>query len=307
MPSFSARAVRALVRFTTRRRVARALRSPDFPRRYRAILAQMKLSFGRLPRGARRLAANEPDAGVRGEWIVPVADAAATRVVYYLHGGGFAAGSPAHYRSLTGALALTCDARVFVPDYRLAPEAPFPAAIDDVLAGYDWLLGQGVDPKKVVAAGDSAGGGLTLSFLLAARDSHRPLPAGGVLLSPWTDLASTGESVRTNAGSDDVIVRDDANTLAHLYARDLPLDDPRVSGLYADPAGLPPLLIQASAIEMLRDDAVRVAEKARAAGVDATVHLFDGVQHVWQLFTWLPESRKAIAEIASFVARVTAA
>jgi monoterpene epsilon-lactone hydrolase len=300
-----ARAVRALVRFTTRRRVARALRSPDFPRRYRAILDQMKLSFGRLPRGVRSIAVDEPDAAVRGEWIVPVAGAASSRVVYYLHGGGFAAGSPAHYRSLTGALARACHARVFVPDYRLAPEAPFPAAIDDALAGYDWLLGQRIAAKDVVAAGDSAGGGLTLSFLLAARDSRRSMPAAGVLLSPWTDLASTGESVRTNARIDDVIVRDDANTLAHLYARDLPLDDPRISGLYADLAGLPPLLIQASEIEMLRDDAVRVAEKARAAGVDATLQLFDGVQHVWQLFTWLPESREAIAGIASFVMRVT--
>jgi acetyl esterase/lipase len=212
------------------------------------------------------------------------------------------------YRSLTSTFARRCDARVFALDYRLAPEHPFPAALDDAVAAYRWLLAQDIAPSAIVIAGDSAGGGLTLSTLLAIRDRGLPRPAGAVMIAPWVDLMSTGESIRTNARTDDVVVPDNGeNKLAHAYMGDGALDDPRASGLYADLAGLPPLLIQASATEVLRDDSVRLDAKARAAGVDSKLRLWDGLPHVWHLFAHLPETREAFDDIAPFVGRVTAA
>jgi acetyl esterase/lipase len=253
------------------------------------------------------LPVEERVAGVHGEWILPHAEPFAPRVVLYLHGGGYVGGTIQMYRPVTSAFALRCNARVFAVDYRLAPEHPFPAAIDDAVAAYSWLLAQGVDASNIVVAGDSAGGGLTLSTLLAFRERGLPRPAGAVMIAPWVDLLATGDSVRANARSDDVVVPDGGeNKLARAYMGDAPLDTPLASGLYADLTGLPPFLIQASAIEVLLDDAVRLDAKARAAGVDSTLRLWDGVPHVWHLFTILPETREAFDDIAVFVARVTA-
>jgi monoterpene epsilon-lactone hydrolase len=306
MASLQAEAIRLLLRLTTKLPTSRALDKPDLTTRYRETIARGELLFGRVPRDLTRHVVEDRPANVWGEWIVPVATPDAPVVIYYLHGGGYVAGSPALYRSVTGAFARRCGARVFALDYRLAPEHRFPAALEDALAGYRWLLA-GSAPEHVVIAGDSAGGGLTLSTLLALREAGLPLPAGAVMFGPWVDLAGTGDSVRTNAHSDDVVVSDGGeNRLARAYLGDLPLDDPRASGLYADLHGLPPMLIQASTIEMLRDDAVRLGAKARAAGVDARVRLWDGVPHVWHLFAGMPESREAFADVAEFVARVTA-
>jgi acetyl esterase/lipase len=288
---------------STKYPIAMAMRRGNVVPVYRATLARMALTFGRFPRGtAGRVVAVPP---LRGEWVEP-AGGGAERTLLYLHGGGYIGGAPNQYRALTGALALTCNARVFVPDYRLAPEHPFPAAIDDAVAAYEALLAQGADASRTFVGGDSAGGGLTLSLLLALRDRGTALPAGAILLSPWVDLAATGASIIENAKRDDVVVFDDGKHIfARMYAGEAPLNDPRASGLYADLSGLPPLLIQASSIEMLRDDAVRLAEKTRAAGGDARLRLWDGVQHVWQLFTNLPESREAFKDIADFVRQPT--
>lgn len=300
--SVGARAARILARLTIRTPTALALKTPAFVPAYRAIVAQMSLAFGRTPHGTRLTPVREP--GIRGEWIVP-RSGTLERTIFYLHGGGYVGGSPAQYRSLTGALALACNARVLVLDYRLAPEHPFPAALEDALAAYGWLLEQGHDPSRIVVAGDSAGGGLSLSFLLAARDRGVPLPAGAVLLCPWVDLAGRGESLRSNARSDDAVVSDPSATIARLYAGRYALDDPGPAGLYANLEGLPPMLVHASSIEVLRDDAVRLVDKARAAGVDATLRLWNGVPHVWHLFRAIPESREALADIALFVERST--
>jgi acetyl esterase/lipase len=308
MASFQAGVVRVLLRNTVKNPMLRALRRPNLTRSYRKIVGSGELLFGRLPRGITRVPVEERAAGVHGEWILTNAQPFAPRVVLYLHGGGYVGGSPAMYRTVTTAFARRCDARVLALEYRLAPEHPFPAALDDALAAYRWLLAQGNDASNVVVAGDSAGGGLTLSTLLAIREAGLPRPAGAVMIGPWVDLLATGESVRTNAHSDDVVVPDNGeNKLAHAYMGGAPLDDPRASGLYAELAGLPPLLIQASSIEVLRDDAVRLDAKARAAGVDSTLRLWDGVPHVWHLFAGLPESREAFGDIAAFVTRVTPA
>jgi epsilon-lactone hydrolase len=294
MASLGAHALRlvhnAAAKLPIRRRV---LGGPNLVRDYRKIFGRGVLLFGRLPRGLTRVSVQDRPADVRGEWVIPTVDSQVRTVIYYLHGGAYVAGSPAMYRTLTGAFCRRCDARVFALDYRLAPEHRFPAALNDAVAGYRWLLAAGTRAQEIVIAGDSAGGGLALSTLLALRDAGLPLPAGAVLIGPWVDLAAPDASSRGE------------RRLAHAYVGDRPLDDPLASGLYADLQGLPPLMIHASTIEMLRDDSVRLDAKARAAGVDSTLGLWDGVPHVWHIFAGLRETREAFAEIASFVARVT--
>ncbi len=296
--------MRVLCRIGTKVPIARALPGPNFVSVYRATLDRSKLLFGRVLPGIA-CAPLDGSAGVRGEWIVP--PGSPQRVVLYLHGGGYIGGSPQMYRGIASTFARSCSARVLVLDYRLAPEHPFPAAVEDAVAAYRLILDGGTPPGRVVVAGDSAGGGLTLSTLLALREAKLPLPAGAVLICPWVDLSASGESARTNARSDDIVVRDEReHKFARTYLNGLPLDHPPASGLFADLHGLPPLSIQASEIEILRDDATRLHAKARASGVDSTLRLWDGVPHVWHIFLRLPESREAFADIAAFVGRVTA-
>jgi epsilon-lactone hydrolase len=296
MASLGARALRLALRVTRKIPGARTIASPHFVRRYRRFIGRTTLLFGRLPRGLTRAAVEDRASGVRGEWVLLNAEPNSATVVYYLHGGGFVAGSPATYRSITGAFCRRCAVRVFALDYRLAPEHRFPAAVEDAVAGYRWLLATGISPRQIVVAGDSAGGGLALSMLLTLRDNGEPLPAGAVLIAPWVDLAAT--LVTSNRGE---------RRIARAYVGDGRFDDPLASGIYADLHGLPPMTIQASTIETLRDDAVRLDAKARAAGTDSTLRLWEGVPHVWHIFAGLPESREAFAEIAAFIARVTQA
>lgn len=282
--------MRLVIRATRKIPGARTIASPHFVRRYRRFIARTVLLFGRLPRGVTRVSVADAAAGVRGEWVLLNADPNAAKVIYYLHGGGFVAGSPATYRTITGSFCRRCEARVFALDYRLAPEHRFPAAVHDAVAGYRWLLAAGNSPESIVIAGDSAGGGLALSTLIALRDAREPLPAAAVLIAPWVDLAATLSTAKRGEGR-----------IAHAYVGDAPFDDPLASGLYADLSGLPPMMIQASTVESLRDDAVRLDAKARAAGVKSTLKLWDGVPHVWHIFAGLPETREAFTEISGFV------
>ncbi|HKU81248.1 MAG TPA: alpha/beta hydrolase [Candidatus Tumulicola sp.] len=293
MPSLGAHALRVVMRMTARLPAVRKIHGPHLLHNYRRVIRRGELLFGRLPRGLAHVAVD--DAGVRGEWIFRGTDPDAPVVIYYLHGCGYVAGSPSTYRTLTGTFSRRCGARVFALDYRLAPEHRFPAALHDAIAGYRWLLASGVSPRRVIVAGDSAGGGLAVSTLLALRDQGVALPAGAVLIAPWVDLAARRDLVTAGTGS---------RRMAEAYLGDLPLDDPLASGLYADLTGLPPLMIQASTIEMLRDDAVRLDAKARAAGVQSTLLLWEGVPHVWHIFAGLRESREAFGAIAAFVERV---
>ncbi|HEY1656661.1 MAG TPA: alpha/beta hydrolase [Candidatus Tumulicola sp.] len=284
-----------IVRVTRKLPAVRKIRGPDLLHNYRRVIRRGELLFGRLPRGLTRVAVADSAVAVRGEWILSDTEPDAPAVVYYLHGGGYVAGSPAMYRTLTGAFCRRCRARVFALDYRLAPEHQFPAALHDAIAGYRWLLAAGTAPREIVIAGDSAGGGLALSTLLALRDRGEPLPAGAVLIAPWVDLAARRDFVATERGD---------RRIAQAYVGDRPLDDPLASALYAELHGLPPLMIQASTSEMLRDDAVRLDAKARAAGVDSSLRLWDDVPHVWHIFAGLRESREAFGDIAAFVDRV---
>jgi monoterpene epsilon-lactone hydrolase len=239
-----------------------------------------------------------------GEWIEPRAldHAARTRCILYFHGGAYIAMSARTHRCLTSRLAIWSDARLFALDYRLAPEHPFPAALDDALAAWHAMIASGMPPSRIVIAGDSAGGGLALSLLVALRDAGDQLPAAAVLFSPWTDLAATGESIVGNDAADPMFVGSWIGRHARHYLGDTRATNPLASPVYADLTGLPPLLIQVGDCEVLLDDSRRVAENARRAGVAATLRIWHGVSHGWQIFApILPEGRAALREASAFI------
>jgi acetyl esterase/lipase len=237
--------------------------------------------------------------GVPGEWVEGPHPGDIT--LLYLHGGGYFGCSAESHRPITVGFALQ-EFRVYAPDYRLAPENQFPAAIEDATAVYRALLAQGCPADRIVVAGDSAGGGLALSLLLTLRASRTPLPAAAALFSPWTDLAATGESIRTNASRCAMFNGPDIGPSARYYLGDADPRNPLASPLYADLAGLPPLLIHVGADECLRDDSTRLAEKARAAGVSVELKVWPVVPHAWQLAPHLiPEARQSLREAAAFL------
>jgi acetyl esterase/lipase len=239
--------------------------------------------------------------GVKAEWL-EAPGAAGNRTVLYLHGGGYVLGSLDTHRQLAARISRAAITRCLSVDYRLAPEHPFPAAVEDATTAYRWLLGTGVEPARVVIAGDSAGGGLTVATLLALREAGTPLPAGAVCLSPWVDLEGTGESTTTKADVDPIIETGLLNDMGRLYLGGADPRTPLAAPLYADLHGLPPLLIQVGTAEALLDDSTRLAERARAAGVDVTLDPWEDMIHVWQFFAeMLPEGQEAIDRIGEFI------
>lgn len=237
---------------------------------------------------------------MRGEWLAPAdADEA---VIFYVHGGGYVSCSPQSHRPLTAALARLTRARVFAPDYRLAPEHRYPAALDDVVAAYRWLLGQGLPPGAVAVAGDSAGGGLTLGLLLRARDEGLPLPACGVCFSPWTDLAGKSPSVRLNDGRCATFRTENIAEFADAYLGDASPLDPYASPAHADLSGLPPILLQVGSTELLLDDSRLVHQKIQEAGGASSLETYDDVFHCWQMLEGVvPESGDALRRAAAFI------
>jgi acetyl esterase/lipase len=268
--------------------------------------AASSLRRQRVPRGWQLTVRGRPsDAPLRGEWLERPGDRARgvpMRTILYCHGGGYYFCSPASHRPLVFALAARSGARTFSLDYRLAPEHPFPAALDDALAAYRRLLADGTAAESIVIAGDSAGGGLALATLVALRDAGDPLPAAGVLFSPWTDLAVTGGTIESNDGADPMFCGAAIGRAAQFYVGCSDPTHPYLSPLYADFSGLPPLLIQASSTEVLLDDARRAAERARAAGVSVECEIWPKMPHVWQLWTpFVPEAGRALEHAARFV------
>ena len=222
--------------------------------------------------------------------------------IFYLHGGGYAAGGPELYRHVLWRLAAAAGASVTAIAYRLAPEHPFPAALDDAVAAWHGLIAEGADPRRTAVIGDSAGGGLALALALRLRDAAAPLPAAVVALSPWTDLALTGASLRRNAAADPMLNAVGASHAAALYLAGADARNCYASPLYGDPAGLPPCLIQVGSDEILRDDAVRMAERMRDAGCAIELEIWRRMPHVWHSFApVLPEARQAIARIGLYV------
>ena len=237
--------------------------------------------------------------GLRAESVSAVPDP--QRVVLYLHGGGYVFGSIDTYRRRAVKLSYRCKAEVVVPEYRLAPEHPFPAALVDARSTWRDLVSR-PDPRPMLVAGDSAGGGLALAMMTLLRDEGEQLPAGAVLLSPWTDLAMTGPSVAANRATDCWLTREQAADWAGWYCGAEPATDPLISPLYADLHGLPPLLLLVGDQEILLDDTRRLAARARESGVVVSEEIGRGMQHDWPLtLPWLAESRRAWTVMSRFV------
>lgn len=244
--------------------------------------------------------------GVKAEWVAaPGADAG--RAILYLHGGGYVIGSINTHRAMAGRISRAAKARVLLIDYRLAPEHPFPAAVEDSVAAYRYMLAQGIRPGRIAIAGDSAGGGLTIAALVAIKEAKLPMPAAGVGLSPWVDLEGIGESMTSKAKADPMVQKDGLLQMAAAYLNGKDPRSPLAAPLYADLSGLPPLLIQVGTAETLLDDSTRLAERARKSGVNVTLEPWEDMVHVWQVFApMLDEGQQAIDKIGAFVLKHTA-
>lgn len=239
--------------------------------------------------------------GIPADWLEPD-EVENGRAILYLHGGAYTIGSPTTHRGLAGRIACSAHSRVLLIDYRLAPEYSFPAALDDALASYHWLLEEGYQPEHLTIGGDSAGGGLSLATALALRDRGGTLPAALFLISPWTDLTFSGESIHTRADRDPLLKLDGEDWLVNAYTGQQPADHPYISPLFADHHGLPPTFIQVGSEEILFDDAARLEKKLSAAGVKSQIEVWDGMWHVFQGFApYVPEAQAAIDRIGSFI------
>jgi acetyl esterase/lipase len=242
--------------------------------------------------------------GVAGEWVRARAVRRIDAALLYLHGGGYVIGSPKSHRHMLGPLSAASGLPVFAADYRLAPECPFPAAVDDAVAAYKGLLDSGLAPEKLAIAGDSAGGGLTIATLVAARDKGLALPACAVAFSPWCDLSQGGESFRSRARRDPIVKKEGIDVMAAAYLAGADAKTPLASPLFANLKGLPPLLIQVGTEEALHDDAVGLKARAEQAGVEVSFESWGGMIHVWHIFhPILAEGRDAIARAGAFLKR----
>ena len=239
--------------------------------------------------------------GINGEWVRARGcrhDAA----LLYLHGGGYMIGSPRSHRHLAGALSVESGLSLFVADYRLAPENPFPAAVDDAVAAYEGLVKEGLAPARLAIAGDSAGGGLTIATVVALRDRGFALPACAVGLSPWCDLSQGGEAYRTRAKRDPIVTKDGLDEMALAYLKGADPKTPLASPLFADLKGLPPLLLQVGTEEALYDDTVAFKARAEASGVEVSAESWGGMIHVWHIFhPILSEGRDAIGRVGRYL------
>jgi len=247
-------------------------------------------------------------AGVPAEWSDPPG-AAPDRAILYLHGGGYVIGSIASHRHLVAALARASGARALSLDYRLAPEHPFPAAVEDAVAGYRFLLGSGFSPAKIAIAGDSAGGGLTVASLVAIREASLPQPACAFCISPWVDLEGLGASMTSKAALDPMVQHQGLGGMAQAYLAGASPRTPLAAPLYADLRGIAPLLVHVGSAETLLDDSTRLAAAAAAADVDLRLESWPGMIHVWHFFhTMLGEGREAIEVAGAYIrARMEAA
>lgn len=234
------------------------------------------------------------------EWITP--PLSSDNVILYLHGGAYVQGSHRTHRSMVTYLCNKGHFKALVLNYRLAPEHPHPAALEDAIAAYNYLLGEGYAPYKIAIAGDSAGGGLALALLMYLRDHQHPLPAAAVLFCPWTDLKMTGESVSANAKYDPLLSKEALSYMAGMYSNGQDLEHPYISPLYGEPGGLPPVLIQVAAKDPVLDDGIRVHERIHAAAGNAQLVNFQGMFHVWQAFwIFIPQGRTALSQAATFL------
>ncbi len=250
---------------------------------------------------SRKLGKSVTVGGVPGEWQMP-AKGQPERTLLYLHGGGYVLGGPDSHRDMVGAIADATQAKTLILDYRLGPETLFPGAVEDAVAAYKALLDDGEAPEKMFIAGDSAGGGLTAATLVSLRDQKVAMPAGGICISPWADLTLSGTTMRTKALVDAMLSKETLAWMGSLYMGDQDASDPLASPIFANLKGLPPLLIQVGGDEVLLDDALRLHDAAKAAGVDSNLEVWDEMMHVWHLMSkFVPEGKLAIKSIAEFM------
>ena len=238
--------------------------------------------------------------GIPALWVIPD-KITSSKVVLYFHGGGYSVCGPETHKNMCSIMAKESGLKFLLIDYRLAPENPFPAAIEDALKAYSWLL-KTYDASQIIFGGDSAGGGLTVSTLLSLKDQGKKLPYKAFCLSPWLDLASTGPSYQTNRNSDAYIDYASIRRWSKFYAEESMHKHPLVSPLYGDLTGLPPMMVQVSSIEILMSDSVEFAKKAKEAGVDMDLEIWEDMVHVWQMWTGiLPEALQSIQMLAKFI------
>jgi len=245
--------------------------------------------------------------GVSAEWVY-AKNVNEENVVLFLHGGGYNTGSPSTHRELAAHISKASNAKVLLPDYRLAPENPFPAALEDAITSYRWLLESGYSSGKIAIAGDSAGGGLTLVTCISIRDSSGPIPSSLACISPWTDLEMTGESIKTHKNIDPMVNLASTQIMASIQIMALNYigsNDPRsplISPVYADLQDFPPMIIQVGSDEILLDDSRRMTERAKQAGADLTINIYEGMWHVFHiLYRLIPEAKHAVHELGSFI------
>jgi len=271
------------------------------------VSARKRLDFfaGMVPRAAGVAVRKDSIAGLHAEWLTPDG-AAENRLLLYWHGGGYVMGSCRSHRPFVSQLAREAGIRALLPEYRLAPEHPFPAAIEDAVGVYRSLLEQGHEPANIAVAGDSAGGGISVAMLLSLRDAGDPLPGAMVLLSPLLDLSAQGDSMLTRVGQDPWFSPDVVLQVARHYRGDADPMNPLVSPVFADASGLPPTLIQVGNDEILLSDSERFAENMRASGGQVDIDVWPGMWHVWQMFIGLmPESRRAVERLGRFIGEST--
>lgn len=226
------------------------------------------------------------------------------RVLIYMHGGGYVAGTPTGYRGLAAHFAKLLRAKVYLPDYRLAPEHPFPIPIDDCLAAYRWLIEQGHDPRSIVLSGDSAGGAMVVTVMVKAKQAGLPLPAGGAALSPWANLEHTGASMRSREGLDPQATAEGLDLLAKIFLGGASPSHPDASPVFADVSGLPPIIIQIGENEVMLSDAVRLADHLGENKVRVNLEIWPGMFHVWHMFaSVLPEGAEALESAVRFLDR----
>ncbi|MFQ5610427.1 MAG: alpha/beta hydrolase [Woeseiaceae bacterium] len=262
--------------------------------------------LGSLVPTARRVDVEKTNiCGLGAEWLRPE-KSNKNKVLLYLHGGAYVLGGCASHRHLVSHLARAGEIPALVPEYRLAPEHPFPAGVEDAIATYKELLSNGYAPGDIIVAGDSAGGGLTVAMLLALRDEGVAMPAAAVLMSPWLDLSGSGESMRTRDDADPWFNASDIPVVARFYCGNDEVDNPLVSPVYGDMSGMPPMHIQVGDEEILLSDATRLADKVRAAGGTADIDVWPGMWHVFQAFLLvMPESRDAIKKLGAYIKSIS--
>lgn len=237
---------------------------------------------------------------VKGEWV-RIGETTSHRLILYFHGGGYVSGSPETHRPLVARLCQAAHAVAFVPAYRLAPEFAFPAGLRDGIDAYRYLLQRNIAPSSIILAGDAAGGGLAFACLLAIRNAGLPMPAGCVAMSPWADMSLSGWSMLQNARNDAVLSWELLFISARHYLKKSNPTDPYASPVFASFHNFPPIMVHAGSLEILRDDASRIGERAAEAGVPVSVEIYDGMQHLFQTSPYVPEARVSLNRLAQFI------